>query len=454
MDRITDTPSISAPPWQRWLPVIVLLLGVAITLGFWKSVQNSQQNLMIQRVPLWHAELQLTLNSGVEQRLASVQLQAQTLATQQDTALFESLSRELLRQYADIQRISWVTATVPDAGTDSPWMLSLQVSRSADAHPPSQADIRDVPTLLPALKTALSAGIPAASPLLSEPDQPGKVLMKWLIPVGNAPVQALILLELDPRQMLDSILSPHLNPGVITEVFDVEQHRKDPLFSSRERLLSTAQPISTHLDATLQVLDRRWMLRTQPNSSLFSLIPSMLGNLILVLGALLSLLVGGLLWRATRQLEATRGAADAVRLQWEKDRRALQNKSIEKDVLNRALSDSEQRTRDFIELADAVAFELDEEGRIGFVSPQIHTLTERPPSAMNQRPLADLLPPDEQPRLTAALQDCRRSRHTVRLDTLLRKGQHDQIPVGLRVRPIADPINECIGFRVVCWERH
>jgi|GEM_PF-6598529 len=137
----------------------------------------------------------------------------------------------------------------------------------------------------------------------------------------------------------------------------------------------------------------------------------------------------------------------------EKDRRTLQNKHIEKEVLSQALADSERRTRDYIELGDAFAFELDEQGRIGFLSPQISHWYDEPPTSLARQPLLTLLPDSEQPVFDEALQTCLRERRSQRIETRLVTCNGDSCAVTLSLCPVSDRLNQCQGFRGLGWRR-
>ncbi|MDX1588407.1 MAG: PAS domain-containing protein [Oleiphilaceae bacterium] len=174
---------------------------------------------------------------------------------------------------------------------------------------------------------------------------------------------------------------------------------------------------------------------------------------ILVVGILTSGLLGVATLLILRHHNRLIHLLSRLRAVQERDRQTLQNKQIEKEVLSRALADSEQRTRDYIALGDGFAFELDEQGLIGFISPQIQHWYHQPASTLAREPLSSLLPEKEHPHLEQAMARCLRERTSEHLDTWLVTGDGQQIPISLRFCPVSDRLNQCLGFRGLGWPR-
>ncbi|TVP55716.1 MAG: hypothetical protein EA349_08920 [Halomonadaceae bacterium] len=172
-----------------------------------------------------------------------------------------------------------------------------------------------------------------------------------------------------------------------------------------------------------------------------------------ILGVIISIVLALLTLLMLRHQSRLLQLLAKVRALHEKDRITLQNKQIEKDVLSRALADSEQRIRDFISLGDSFAFELDEQGLVGYISPQIERWYAHPANTLARQPLQVLLPEKEHPHLEQAMKRCLRQRANERLDTLLLAGDGQQVPVSLHFCPVSDRLNQCLGFRGIGWLR-
>lgn len=175
---------------------------------------------------------------------------------------------------------------------------------------------------------------------------------------------------------------------------------------------------------------------------------------ILVVGILTSVLLGIITRLILQHQNRLIRLISQMRSVQERDRQILQNKQIEKEVLSRALADSEQRTRDYIALADGFAYELDEQGLIGFISPQIRHWHHQPATSLARESFKSLLPEKEHPHLEQAMARCLRERSSQHLDTWLLTGDGQQVPINLRFCPVSDRLNQCLGFRGLGWPRY
>jgi PAS domain S-box-containing protein len=178
---------------------------------------------------------------------------------------------------------------------------------------------------------------------------------------------------------------------------------------------------------------------------------TLLLNVLLFSGVALSIALTLLTWQLVRYHRLNlRRMARMDRLR-ERDRRALENKRVEKEVMTRALSDSEQRTRDFIQLGGGMGFELDDQQAIGFVSAQVQPLLGRAPSDLAGLALAELVPETEHQRLTDAFRSSKRERTITRLDTCLLHKDGTILPVRIQICTVCDALSHCQGFRAVAW---
>ena len=176
-------------------------------------------------------------------------------------------------------------------------------------------------------------------------------------------------------------------------------------------------------------------------------------GLLLLCGILLSLGLALGTWQLVRAHRLMiRREVRLERLR-QRDSRALENKRLEKEVMSRALSDSEQRTRDFIRLGTGIALELDDARTIGYVSPQIETWLGHTPSTLAGKRFSVLFPESEHARLDEALEASRREARHTGLDTWLTEPGGSTLSVHLRICAIVDALSHCQGFRVVASPR-
>ena len=174
---------------------------------------------------------------------------------------------------------------------------------------------------------------------------------------------------------------------------------------------------------------------------------------LLLCGVLLSLGLAFATWRLVRAHRLTiRRQVRLERLR-ERDSRALENKRLEKEVMSRALSDSEQRTRDFIRLGVGIALELDDTRAIGYVSPQVETWLGHTPSTLAGEPVMFLFPESEHGRLNDTLDASRREATHKHLDTWLQDHAGRAHPIHVRLCTIVDALSHCQGFRIVASPR-
>ncbi|WP_097459316.1 CHASE domain-containing protein [Mangrovitalea sediminis] len=475
---------------RRFVPWLVLLIGWLVTGLLWQALRHHFE--ADARAPLQHNQdtMVLSLSQAISDRLAGVRQLARSMDIAPDHAgeLFAAGGQRLLRRFPDLVALEWAV-TVPDSARELvEQSLSAAAgqyvtindyigpgqSRVAPKQPqylvvqhvlPANADqgalglnLYSVPFWQTALTEALDkheARATAASTLQNNGQH--QYAVRIFVPINGSVSHrpespALLCLVFKPASMAAGLLRPLLPDGVSTAVYDLDQFTKQPLFTLPENSPSaaTSRPLPT-LHSTLEFAGRHWLVLTTPTRHYILHDTQLMLEAIVLCGLVLSVLVTLLVHRLTRAYQRIETETGEQRRQWRRDQQALQNKEIEKAVLVRALSDCEQRNRDFIDLATSFSCELDEEGRIGFMSSQIHDILGIPPASLEHRPLIELLPEAEQPRFQAALDASRRDRHSVRLDTLMLDSHEQALPVGLRLRPVADAINQCQGFRAVGW---
>ncbi|CAN0570898.1 unnamed protein product, partial [Ectocarpus sp. 12 AP-2014] len=128
----------------------------------------------------------------------------------------------------------------------------------------------------------------------------------------------------------------------------------------------------------------------------------------------------------------------------------LDNNQVEKSILRQALNDSEQRSRDLVALSGAIVGELDEQGRIGFVSAEVAEWLQRAPADLAGTRFEELVSARSQPNLQRTLEAARSEKALQRIDLdLLSAGpEANAVPVTLRVLALQDPLHGFTGYRL------
>ena len=436
--------------WQHTLPILVLLVGLVFTAVFELGLRGALVRQSLAPLLPQHRTLARALDMALQARMAAASQLATAMALAPDTSdqLFRRQGLDLLNRFPDLAALAWASSSEPGR---------LIVRDGLPENSPLTVkgqDLMSVAYWRPPIAQAHRSGQPvAAPPSTAVTDSPAVATLRVFVPIPSSDSGPdLLMLIFRPKALAHSLLEPLVPAALDTEVYDLSQFSKSPLFSTApDRARDSA--VGPTLQTPLNVADRRWLVRSYPSQQLLDLKSRRWLRGFWLAGVLLSVVAAALVWRQQGRLRQLAGQLEGTSADWEKDRRALQNKVIEKSVLGQALADSEQRTRDFLELAPGFACELDEEWRIGFVSAQIHDLTGRPPAELAQTLLTELVVSDDRDRLTAALQACGRERQRVRVDTALVDGHGGAVPIHLECKPITDPLNHCIGFRATGWQR-
>ncbi len=430
MDRDTTTGWIKL----LWLPLVVFLGGLLITALLWIETREALQGQAEQTLERIHHLQAQRLQQGINTFEGNLEQLANQLPAENPEALLGTIRDPMP---------GWQALAVLDNDTRVQWQYSIQDELWAEGTRfDAAAHWRGT------LERARNQGAVATSPRFEHPTRPGDQLqaLVWPLP-GNNGEAGYLIASFSPVQFIQAFLGPVEGHSEHTAIVDLDQHDHRPIFQSQPD-----QGLGTSRESELGLGDRRWLMRSQitpemagHNSGLIQGLP--LG------GAALSIALALLLGQMRHRQAQLQKTTEQLQKEWDRDRRALDNKHLEKEVLSRALSDSEQRTRDFVELGEAIGFELDDQATIGYVSPQAYQLLGRPPTEVAGMALAQLLPEPERARLRDALRDCRREATAVLLDTQMHRISGQDLPVRLRMITITDALSHCQGYRVVAWPR-
>jgi PAS domain-containing protein len=229
-------------------------------------------------------------------------------------------------------------------------------------------------------------------------------------------------------------------------IYTLERHTKMPLLEIRAN--GSVDPTRA-LRTVVSPTNQSWMLTTLPDPAMLEGAARasrrtvwLAGLALCAVAGLLTLVLNRRLYRQALRLGALEQREMGADHQ-------ITNLQVEKTILRRALNDSEQRSRDLVALSGAVIWELDENGRVGFVSPQVAGLLDRAPADLVGMPFEELVPAGFQDNFRHTLTAARADSSIERMDLpLIHRDQEHQVPVVLRVRALKDPIHGLSGFRM------
>lgn len=472
------------PPTGRrilvWLPAAVLLAGLLITGLVSRLVKQQLDTNSIALFEDQHLELAEEIQSAINDRLNLLSMVASAMQPGVNRSqMFNQQSSLLLRRFPDVLTLDRI-ATVPAAErgfveqqlssetgqyiTFGDWRADGQTVTAA-----TDDQYQTVVQVADRMQTAITLGLVATSvPHWRQPIQTAlqhektSATAQTHLQRNGAQQTGIRLFRVcpqttpdQPREIISLALSPHILihdivPGNISDdmqatVFDLDQHLKSPLFASSK----IEQPLpGLAIRSALSVADREWILTTIPNSDLIYGESRRTRELIWLIGTAGSLLMAALAWWLGKRIRFEMAARAEVRKHLSTARRTNENARIEKDALKRALNDSEQRSRDLVELAGGFIADLDETGRIGYISPQILSLIGQPPGDLAQHPITDFVVPEDQERLKQAMAECRRGKQLTRIDLIMQHTDDYPVPVTLRIKTLIDTLNGYAGFRL------
>lgn len=415
------------PAWYRLLPAVVLVVGLVLTALLWMETRQA----LIEATDDSAAPLHALQAQSLDDRLTQQEQLLQLLARSPDSG-----AGELLGTMAGWQGVLRI-----DSGDDGE--LEVTDARLADNAPDALA----TNTLKQPFWKQLPEQFPESGFVATPHFRVDGTLVQGLVVATGADIDAQYLVNLfDPETLIAENLRLGKKPRLRISVMDLQQHDPLPLYSNHEESLEG--PVH---ETTISLGDRQWLVRSQSVGTLENSHGAFLLNGLLFGGVALTIALTLLAWQLVRYYRlGLRRMVYMDRLR-DRDRRALENKRVEKEVMTRALSDSEQRTRDFLQLGGGIGLELDDHQAIGYISAQVQPLLGRAPSDLAGLALAELVPETEHQRLTDAFHSSKRERTITRLDTYLLHRDGSNVPVRIQICTVCDALSHCQGFRAVAW---
>ena len=206
--------------------------------------------------------------------------------------------------------------------------------------------------------------------------------------LANVPDQSMVGDHNQPvSAWLQALFSDTLPDSLGLRIDTLERHTKMPLLELGTN--GSVDPTRA-LRTEVSPMDQNWILTTVPSPEGLEAVAQASRRTVWIAGAALSVFAAALTLVLNRRLHRQTLHIRGLEQREIGADHQIANFQVEKSILRRALNDSEQRSRDLVALSGAVIWELDERGRIGFVSPQIAELLDQAPADLVNQPLEAL----------------------------------------------------------------
>lgn len=461
---------------RAWIiPVVVASIGIASTLALWQAAQETLQQFSRNQAALVHDSVHLHLTKALTRHEALASALAYTLAGDDNPQqTLEAAARPLLWRFPELIAIERYATD----GQSPQSLRQVQLVSRGSSRADSSFQPFNVTHWRPVIERVwydMRPGTTAAgadSSVGSDANSNRRTVhLFWPVPEREThrvpgrsadepatnSTRQILGLVLGPEQLLAPLLRFAPTSATEFQIFDLNSQAIDPIVTASASLINETEPAFAVEDAVVHesrmtLAGRTWLLR----SSFAPDAPAQTHGLlqsILVIGFALTLVLALLSFRLAGKLGHYRNVRASTEKRLEREHRSAQNASQDRDMLSRALLSSGQRTRDFIELGDAFACELDEDLRISFISPQIEELIHRPAAELTGHDFLDLFSEKEKDAVANAFRTGEQERTIIHLDTVLLQSEEDGLPVTLRLKPVVDALNRIEGFRALGWRR-
>ncbi|WP_339798790.1 CHASE domain-containing protein [uncultured Marinobacter sp.] len=452
------------------LPLLVLALGLALTSLISIPARGLTAAQASELSVAHHQALYEYLNRRLDQLLADTRQLAGELSA--DRPNLAAITDQLLQRHPEITGLEYLVTVADSQRPLMERQLSLEAGqfirfghwRQGPIEPrPSYLVVRQVsfqsgttdpgttlglvadtvPHWRNSLQSALSEGRPAATTLTSIFRNGGEQqALRIFIPTGD---RTLLSLVMEPRRWLSRQLDGVHDDRWQLAIHDTSQHARHPLFT-----LPALGPVedASAVRSVFSLADRQWMLTTVPSMTWQQQLTRAAIMPVWLLGAVLSLAAAALCTALVWQRQSLQQRLQEQHVLNGQRQRQLENTRVEKSILHKSLADSDDRSRDLIELYGGIVSELDDQYRIGYISPQAATLLGWPVPDLLESSLARLVTGTDQPRLNETLTTARQEPGIHRIDIELITAQQQPLPVTLRVKALKNPLSGCTGFRV------
>lgn len=253
-----------------------------------------------------------------------------------------------------------------------------------------------------------------------------------------------LALVVDPTALLKSLAGAPDTALDIIRIHDLDQHSKSPLFETG----AGAGPNHLQQRSELSVGNRTWLLTTRAHPGELTPGARRSWQLVWLTGLTVTLLFALACYLLGRRISRLQSGDLHHRQRRQELDQQLGNLRVEKNIIRQALDESEQRTRDLVELSPDITAELDEAGHIGFISGQVADRLGRAPADLAGQPLNGILSEASRQAFTGTLEAARQE-HTIQsADITLLNHDSEEVRATLRILALRDAVYGCTGYRL------
>lgn len=356
----------------------------------------------------------------------------------------QQMSREQ-NQFVQFRQWQQLVSSEPLAQQDSYLVVRWSYARSDSEETGIGSGLlaTSVPNWRRDLLTALEQQSVTSTPLTKLEGQGVNAhSLRIFVPTGN---DELVSIAMDPSQWLGGMFGAHQDPRIKFTVHDLSQHTKTPLYHvpAEGNILADKA-----LRSEVATGNRHWMISTFPTEELYRQANARTIHRIWLSGLGFALIATAFLSLWLWQRQRFHQQLQLAKEQNQRLHTRQQNLEVEKTILHQALDEGGRRTRDLIGLAGGIIAELDEQGRVGFISEAVSELLQLPPSALADQALEAWISPGDQEAYRTTLAAAREEKRIERIDLGMQGADNRTIPVTLRVKTVTDPVHGCTGFRL------
>ena len=245
---------------------------------------------------------------------------------------------------------------------------------------------------------------------------------------------------------LKTALATALPEHLSLRIDKLDRHTKQPWLE----LGQTEVPLSgLALRSELEAAGSKWMVTTLPGAGMLANPAQNVYRMILAGGITLTLLAFVLSLYLCRQIQRRQEVIGHQHRKMRIQKQQIANYQVEKAVLRQALNESEVRSRDLVTLSGAITAELDDQGKIGYISSMAADLLHQAPSDLDQRVFSELVTETDQQRFIECLKASRNDHNVARVDlTLTGRDGESVVPVILRIKALRDTVQGITGYRL------
>ncbi len=460
--------------------LLILIVGLALSISCYFYILEQDHSNILGQIESQNKQRALAIASSANDRLIILKSIKYHLETEETIteAGFTKITSLFLQHYPDIHAIEWAPR-IPDAlrhdfETSEREHYQILQYESANTKIPSTRKAHYLPVqyVMPNTESQATLGLDLASvahwkdlleksqtqnaPIASaitnlKQGNKDQTSIRIFLPVfdDESRVKGFLSMIIKLDSFIQQSLQGFGQSQISTEFYDLNQQAKSPIHTwpSQQHNRDLVNIKSITSQETIPFAGRQWLVVSHPSHRYLKSQQSKAPRNLLFLGVVLTALAYfSLHWNyLIRQKLAKKAETLASKLDIE--RRALQNKLIEKRVLARALEESEQRCRDIITLSQDYTWEADTNYEYTYLSPQAAKVKGVPPKQLAGESILDCLVDEDREKAERALERAYKNQISVELELRFTHPTGPPTKELFKAVPLIGSLGEWHGFR-------